>query len=258
MKTGQKGVTTAAIVVAVVVVIAVAGAGVFLLLRGREPSAGGKATATVKLHDAQTIDLATAVSEYLPDISGVDITVAGTVTINSFSVTDVTVKLHNSTSGEWVIIAENQTITDMTAINTLAGEISAGVYDKVSVHIGMITIDIAWTEIVINYTLDYTQLGVPEELLPYIQTYLPSSGSYALSAGGFNGSVTLNQTFDITFTHAVDVTAGENQVFDIDTGAPFGFESGFGSDMSYDVGENMGYSMDAGQLSATCMAAYGE
>lgn len=261
MKIEQKGIAAAAIAVIVVVVIAVVSAGVFLVLRGREAGVGvtgvgvRNATATVKLHDAQIIDIAQVASEYLPNIPGVSVTASGTITINSFSVTDVTVKLHNSTTGEWITVVENLDITDMTTINNLTEEIASGTYDKVSVHIGTITIDMSWTPLVFSYTIDYGQMQIPQELLPYIQAYLPSTGGYTVPAGSFNTSVTLNQTFEISFSSVIEVTEGENQVFDVDTGAPFDFGSGLGSDMSYDLGENMNYSMQEGQLNASHMNA---
>ena len=259
MKMKQKGIATAAIAVIVIVVIAVVGVGAFLVLRGRGPGVGTRnATATVKLHDAETIDLAQVASDYMPDIPGVEITVSGTVTINSFSVTDVTVKLHNSTTGEWITIVEDLDITDMIQVNELENQVSSGTYDKVSVHVGTVSVDMSWTEIVINYTLDYTQMGIPAEYVPYMEAYgFPSTGSYTLPAGSFNTQVTLNQTFEISFTQDVEVTEGEDQVFDVDTGAPMDFGSGFGQDMSWDMGENMSYDMQEGQMNQGRMKALG-
>lgn len=216
MKMKQKGIATAAIAVVVIVVIAVAGVGAFLVLRGRGPGVGTRnATATVRLHDAETIDIAEWAEDYMPDMPGVSITVSGTVTVNSFSATNVTVKLHNKDTGEWITIIENQTITDLIVGDNFVEEISSGTYDKVSIYIGTITVSVEWTDIVISYTVDLSQYG-------FSGTF---SGEYNQPAGSFSQSVTINQEFVINLEPEVTVDVGKNQVFDVDTNCPFDMDS---------------------------------
>ena len=235
MKIEQKGIAAAAIAVIVVVVVAVAGAGAFIVLRGR--GAARNATATVRLHDAYTVNLSdyensitSALQSYIP---GASIDVSGTFTVNSFSVTNVTVKLHNKTANEWITIVEGQTITDMTENNDFVATISSGTYDKVSLYVGTIALDVSWTEITFNLTIP----GAPDNII-------------TAPAGSYSGSVTINQTVELTLATEVVVTDGENQVFDVDTGAPLSpLGILYGLQMQGDlVGENL--SIDAANMSA--------
>ena len=177
---------------------------------------------------------------YIPDIPGVTISAWGTVTVNSFSATNITVKLHHKDNDEWITIIENQTITDLTIANDLVEEISSGTYDKVSVYIGTVSVGVSWSDIVISYTIDLSPYGG-------VGTF---SENYTQPAGSFNQSITINQEFVIDLEPDVIVDAGENQVFDVDTGAPFDIDS-TGSGMT------QGFDFDAGELELANMKARG-
>ena len=111
-KLGQKGISRVQSVIVFVVVLALAGAGAYLLFI--KPAAK-EVSVTVRLHDAETIDLSQLAQEYMPELPfGISVSVSGTVTINSFSATNVTVRLHNKDTGEWATIVENQIVTDLT------------------------------------------------------------------------------------------------------------------------------------------------
>ena len=201
-KLSQSGISTAQLAVVLVVVIVAAGASAVVLLKRGGPVRN--AMATVRLHDAETINLSdyeNRITPYLPPGASVDI--SGTFTVNLFSATNVAVKLHNKTADEWITIVEGQTITDMTTANDFSAAISAGTYDKVSLYIGTITLDVSWTEITIKFTIP----GAPDNII-------------TAPAGSYSGSDTLNQTFEIPFATEVVVAEGEHQVFDVDTGAP--------------------------------------
>lgn len=231
-KLGQAGISAAQGAIVLMVVLVAAGVTAYLLI-GPPKVVGKPATATVKLHDAYTINIAEWHEKYAPDIPGVDISISGTVTVNSFSATNVTVKLHNKDTGEWITIVEGQTITDMTVVNDLVKEITSGTYDKVSVYIGTITIDITQSDIVVTGTVDPTKFGAPAGT-PTI------SISETIPGQKFSQLVTINQEFVISLTPEVEVTAGENQVFDVDTNAPFDFDPGAGvggARPHFDVGE---------------------
>jgi len=202
-KLSQSGICTAQMAIVLVVVIVAAGASALVLLN-RGPVMN--ATATVRLHDATTVNLSdyeNRIAAYLPP--GASIDVSGTFTVNSFSVTDVTVRLHNKTANEWITVAEGQTIADMTQNNDLVAAISSGTYDKVSLSMGTMTLDVSWSEITFNVT------NIPN---------VPDNG-FTVPAGSYSGSVTSNQAFELSFATEVVVTAGANQVFDVDVGAPF-------------------------------------
>jgi len=201
-KLSQSGILTAQLAIALVFVIVAAGASAVVLLKR-----GGlamNATATVRLHDAEIINLSdyeNRITPYLP--AGASFDVSGMFTVNLFSVTNVAVKLHNKTADEWITIVEGQTITDMTESNDFSAPISSGTYDKVSLHMGAMTLDVSWTEVTINFTIP----GAPENTV-------------TAPAGSYSGSATLSQTVEIPFATEVVVTEGEHQVFDVDIGAP--------------------------------------
>lgn len=196
--------------IVLVVVIVAAGASAVVLLQRGGPARN--ATATVRLHDAEIINISDhenrindlVHSMVSPDAS---IDISGTLTINSFSATNVTVKLHNKTADEWITVVEGQNITDMTTANEFSTAISAGTYDKVLVYIGTVTLDVSGTEITVNF------INFPEGMAP-----TPPTGT--LPAGGYSGSVDINVEFEISFATEVVVAEGENQVFDVDTGPP--------------------------------------
>ena len=232
-KLSQSGISTAHLAIALVVIIVAAGASAVLLLKLGGPAMN--ATATVRLHDAEIIDLSdyeNSITPYLPP--GASIDVSGTFTVNLFSVTDVTVKLHNKTADEWITIAEGQTVTDMTQSNVFSASISSGTYDKVSLHMGAMTLDVSWTEV----TFDPTNVpGVPDDII-------------TMPAGSYSGSVTISQTVELTLATEVVVTEGEHKVFDVDTGAPLSpLGILYGLKMQEDLmGENL--SIDAANMSA--------
>jgi len=202
-KLSQSGISTAQLAIVLAVVIAAAGASAVALLELGGPAMN--ATATVMLHDAETIDLSEyedSITPYLP--AGASIDISGTFTVNLFSATNVAVKLHNRTADEWITIVEGHTVTDMTESNDFAADISSGTYDKVSLYVGTITLDVSWSEITINLA---NSLGAPED-------------SVTAPAGSYSGSVTLDQEFEIPLATEVVVAEGEHQVFDVDTGAP--------------------------------------
>lgn len=229
----NKGIATSVIVI--VVVVAATAAGGYMVMSGdgdnplttdeNEGGTGGggetevSPNATVKLHDATTIDLSKQAENYIQsDMSGVDINVSGTVTVNSFSATNVELKLHNQDSDNWTTIVNEENITDLTTVNEFSKEISSGTYDKVSVYIGTITVDIQWTEIKINGS------GFGTENIVYT---VPSDNFYE--------SATIKEEFTINLSTGVSVTSGENKTFDIDTGAPFNLPiSGDSLDLSSD------------------------
>jgi len=232
-KLSQSGISTAHLAIVLVAVIAAAVASAVLLLK-----LGGtarNATATVRLHDVEIIDLSdyeNRITPYLP--AGASIDVSGTFTVNLFSVTDVTVKLHNRTADEWITIVEGQTVTDMAQSNDFSASISSGTYDKVSLHMGAMTLDVSWTEV----TFDPTNVpGVPDDII-------------IMPAGSYSGSVTISQTVELTLATEVVVTEGEHKVFDVDTGAPLSpLGILYGLKMQEDlVGENL--SIDAANMSA--------
>jgi len=201
-KSSQSGISTAQLAIVLVAVIAAAGASAVVLLKLGGPAMN--ATATVRLHDAEIIDLSdyeNRITPYLP--AGASIDVSGMFTVNLFSVTDVTVKLHNKTADEWITIVEGQTITDMTESNDFSASISSGTYDKVSLHMGAMTLDVSWTEVTLSFTIP----GAPENTV-------------TAPAGSYSGSATINQTVELSFATEVVVTEGEHKVFDVDTGAP--------------------------------------
>lgn len=222
-KGGAKFVMIIALIVAAVVVAAC-----FLMNRGG-PTGG--ATVTVTLHDAETIDLGQLAEEYLPDIPGVSLSISGVVTVNSFSVTDVTVKLYDENTDGWVTVANNQTVTDMIAGGEFTANIPAGTYNKVSVYIGAITADIEWTDISLTGTIEGFGPG---------QEY-----SFSIPSGDYNNTLSIDQEFIISFT-PVTITGGGT--IDVDTGSPFRLaSSGSGMGMSFDFGK--------GQLDSTKMRA---
>lgn len=205
-KLSQSGISTAQLAIVLVVVIVAAGASAVVLLKRGGPAMN--ATATVRLHDAETINLSdyeNRITPYLP--TGASIDISGTFTVNLFSATNVAVKLHNKTADEWITIVEGQTITDMTENNDFVAAISSGTYDKVSLYVGTITLDVSWTEIMINLTIP----GAPDNII-------------TAPAGSYSGSVTLNEEFEIPLATEVVVTEGEHQVFDVDTGAPLSID----------------------------------
>ena len=232
-KLSQSGISTAQLAIVLVVVIVAAGASAFVLLKLGGPAMN--ATATVRLHDAETIDLSdyeNRITPYLP--AGASFNVSGMFTVNLFSVTDVAVKLHNKTADEWITIVEGQTVTDMTESNDFSAAISSGTYDKVSLHMGTMTLDVSWTEVTFNFT---NIPGVPDNII-------------TMPAGSYSGSVTPNQTVEIPLATEVVVTEGEHKVFDVDTGAPLSplgilYYLRMQGDL---VGENL--SMDAANMSA--------
>ena len=203
-KLNQSGISTAQMAIVLAVVIVAGGASAGVLLKRGGPARN--ATATVRLHDAETVNLSdyeNRITPYLP--AGASINVSGTFTVNSFSVTNVTVKLHNKTADEWITVVEGQTIADMTQNNDLVVAISSGTYDKVSLYMGTMTLDVSWSEITFNAT------NIPN---------VPDNG-FTAPAGSYSGLVTSNQAFELSFATEVVVTEGTNQVFDVDVGAPF-------------------------------------
>ena len=161
-------------------------------------------TLTVRLHDAQVIDLSQHEEEIASLVSQYGITdfhISGTVTISSLSATDVTIKLLNKDTGEWITIIEGQTVTDLTTANDFAKGIPTGTYEKLSVHFGTLNLDMTHTEIGISGAYQ----GIPF--------------SWTVSAGSFDysGSIPVNQTFEVSFT----VTITEDKIVDVDTGEPF-------------------------------------
>lgn len=203
-KLGQSGISTEQMAIVLVVVIVAAGASAVMWLQRGEPVRN--ATATVRLHDATIVNLSdyeNSIAAYLPP--GASIDVSGTFTINSFSVTNVTVRLHNKTASEWITVVEGWTIADMTQNNDLVAAISSGTYDKVSLFIGTITIDVSWSEITFN------AVNVPN---------VPDNG-VTVPIGSYSGSVAPNQALELSFATEVVVTEGANQIFDVDVGAPF-------------------------------------
>ncbi len=169
------------------------------------------ANATVMLHDATTIDLSKRAENYLPDsVSTFDINVEGTVTVNTFSATNVTLKLHNQGSDNWITIVNEEDITDLTTVNEFTKEIYSGTYDKMSLYIDKITVDIEWTQIkVTSETMDI------DETVP---------------SGEIDEEFTIGNEFTMNFSTGVVVSSGDNRVFDADTGAPFSLP--FSSDTS--------------------------
>ena len=190
--------------IVLVVVIAAAGVSAVVLLNRGGPAMN--ATATVRLHDAEVINLSdyeNSITSYLPPDASLD--VSGTFTVNTFSVTNVTVRLHNKTAGEWITIVEGQTIADMTTSNDLVAAISSGTYDRVSLYMGTMILDVSWSEI----TLSFTNVpGTPDNI-------------FTLPPGSYSESVTINKTIELSFATEVVVIEGENKVFDVDVGAPF-------------------------------------
>ena len=201
-KLSQSGISTAQLAVVLVVVIVVAGASAVMLLKLGGPVRN--AMATVRLHDAETINLSdyeNSITRFLPP--GASIGISGTLTVNTFSATNITVKLHNKTTDEWITIVEDQTIADMTTANDFSAPISAGTYDKVSVYLGTIIADVSWTEITVNF------INVPN-----------APDTFTAPAGGFDNSFAINYEFVISFGTEVVVTEGEHKVFDVDIGPP--------------------------------------
>ncbi len=249
MKTKQKGVSTAAMTMAVVVVavVVVAGAAVYLLGGPKIQPTGGiamNASATVKLHDAEVIDLAVWTENFMPDIPGLTISISGTATVNSFSASNVTVKLHNKTTDQWITIVDGQTITDMTVANDLVKEISAGTYDKVSVYIGTITIDVTVSDIVVSGYVDPTYFGAPAGT-PTVNIGMTVPGD------NYTGSFGINKEFVLNFLSEVEVTEGENQVFDADTNSPFN------PSPTYSFASGFDFDLGAGELNSAKMVATG-
>lgn len=246
MKMKQKGIAVAVIAVIVIVVVAVAGAGALLVLRGGG-GAARNATATVKLHDARVINIADWADQHLPDIPGLTITITGTVTINSFSATNVTVKLHNQNTDEWITIIEGQTITDLTTGENLTREISSGTYDKVSIYIGTVSANVDISDIVVTVvgTIDPTQYGAPAGT-PSINI---DNTMTVMQAQNINQQFAVNKEFVLNLSPVILVTEGENQVFDVDTNAPFdldfGYQFGTGPSPDFDVGEMEAANMKA-------------
>lgn len=213
----NKGIS-AGIGIAIIVIIAVGGLGAYLMLSGGGGGAGGggeeggegggggtgttTTSATVKLHDAESIDLSTWENNI--SITGVNVSVTGTVTVNAFSATNITVKLHNKDSGQWVTIVEDKNISDLTVVNELTKEISSGTYDKVSVYIGMIDIDIEWTDIEITGTVDLSQ---------YDGSGTHSIDNITLENGKVNKTYTIEQEFVIPLSAEVSVASRENPSF---------------------------------------------
>ena len=159
---------------------------------------------TVRLHDAQVIDLSQKEEEIASVVSKFGVTdfhISGTVTINSLSATDVTIKLLNKDTGEWITIIEGQTVTDLTTANDFTKDIPIGTYEKLSVHFGTLDLDMTHTEIGMSGTYQ----GIPF--------------NWTVPAGSCNysGSIPVNQTFEVSFT----VTVTESRVVDVDTGEPF-------------------------------------
>ena len=214
------------------VVIVVAGVSAIVLLNRGGPVRN--ATATVRVHDAETINLSdyeNIIMSYLP--AGASMDVSGTFTMNSFSVTNVTVRLHNKTADEWITIVEGQTIADMTTSNDLVAAISSGTYDRVSLYMGTMILDVSWSEI----TLSFTNVpGIPDS-------------SFTVHAGSYSDPVTVNKTIELSFATEVVVIEGEHKVFEVDTGAPFSPLGVLYGLRIGEIGENA-YSMDVANMSA--------
>jgi len=236
----DRGIGTAIIVIVIVAAAAAAGGFMVMSEDGGVDEVGTGTTdenegtmstnATVRLHDAETIDLSKEAENYMPSsMSGVDINVSGTVTVNNFSATNVTVKLHNQDSDQWTTLVNEDEITDLTKVNEYEKEISPGTYDKISWYIDNITVDIQWTEIDINATVDFSEFG--------------GSGTEEFNQSIDNGkieqSVAIKKEFTENFSKGISITSEENQIFDVETGAPF----------------NLPFSADAGGLSSTAPEA---
>jgi len=103
----------------------------------------------------------------------------------------------------------------------------------VSLHMGAMTLDVSWTEVTISFTIP----GAPENTV-------------TAPAGSYSGSVTFNQSVELSFATEVVVIEGEHKVFDVDTGAPLSplgilYYLRMQEDL---VGENL--SIDAANMSA--------
>jgi len=229
----QKGIT-AAVMAGILIIVVVAA------LVVTWPQGTGHTSATLRLHDAQTIDMTDWAQRYMSEIAGATVTVEGTVTVNSFSATDVTLRLHNKSTGQWENIVENRDVTDMMVNNDMTKEITTGTYDEVSLYIGTVSLDISWTDILVGGTIDLSDYG-------YDETF---DINYIENAGHFSDSVAVNQEFTLDLSPNVVATVGENQYFDVDAGAPFNFSG-------TDPGENIGFNLLPGEMNAGCMTASG-
>lgn len=266
-KLRQTGISAAQGAIVLVVAILAAGAIAYTLTRPAGP--GGttlNASATVKLHDTQTVDLGGWADNYMPKLPGVTVDVSGKVTVNKFEASNVTVKLHNKDTGEWVTIIENETINDLTRVNELHKEISSGVYDAVKICVGTITVGIEWTDIWVYHKVDLTRIeNIPDAALSFLQEHgIPTThedNRLVKPAGSISESIAINQCFTLHLLSEVAVNAGENQVFDIDTNIPIGSDmapgesqhvAGFG-----DYTTSYNFSFTPGEMKEEYMCARG-
>lgn len=198
------------IIVGIVIVVAAA-AVIYINIPKPSVPEGPTTLVTVRLHDTQEVDLSKVTMDDLPPsmlaMFGItNFALSGTVTINSFSARDVTIKLYNKDYGQWITVVEGYTVTDLTTSNDFSKEIPVGTYEKVSVYFG--TIDLDMTHGMINVFVSGVYQGKP---FTWGSTVPPGSQNY-------NGSIPVNKAFEALFG---PMKIEDHKTVDVDIGRPF-------------------------------------